>query len=129
MIFLNSASSAVALLFDLPSCGSSVKSSVHTLTQSLEYFSKSWKNIQILMNTLYIIYSNTKMLLTCLPRYLAVQNCYYTHIVDYKMRKVYRVFIKYCVFSPRIVESLPPLPSLVSTRLLMVVQKITSQKE
>jgi len=44
VIFLNSASSAAALVFDLPSGGPSVKSSVHTLTQSLEYISKSWKN-------------------------------------------------------------------------------------
>ena len=44
VIFLNSASSAVALVFDLPSGGPSVKSSVHTLKQSLGYFSNLGKN-------------------------------------------------------------------------------------
>ena len=36
--------------------------------------------------------------------------------------KSYRVFIKYCVFFPRIFESLPPLPRQHS--LLLVIQKI-----
>ena len=30
---------------------------------------------------------------------------------------MYRVFIKYCVFSPRILESLPPLPRQLSAAI------------
>ena len=40
---------------------------------------------------------------------------------------MYRVFIKYCVFSQELLKVCHP--SLVSTRLLLVVQKITSQLE
>ena len=39
-----------------------------------------------------------------------------------------RVFIKYCVFFPKILEKVCYL-SLASTRLLLVVQKITSKYE
>ena len=61
MIFLNSASSAAALMFYLPSGGSNVKSGVHTLTprenrgrSESGIFLKILEKTQYLMNTLYL---------------------------------------------------------------------------
>ena len=55
MIFLNSASSAAALVFYLPFSGPSMKSGVHTeeRPESGIYF-KIIEKIQYLMNTLYV---------------------------------------------------------------------------
>jgi len=66
VIFLNYASSAAALVFYLPSGGSSVKSGVHTLTyrqgkteegQSPDIFFIIFEKTQYLMNTLYYLYA------------------------------------------------------------------------
>ena len=54
MIFLNSPSSAAVLvMFDLPSGGQSIKSSVDTLTPREAKFGKIIEKTQYLTNTLY----------------------------------------------------------------------------
>ena len=121
MIFLNSASSAAALVFYLPFSGPSMMSSVHTERgQSPEYISKfSKKNPQYLMNTPYInIYnndtSNVKTNIFCLGLLKIQEICKIVHAAIPPFPTILPLPSPHSFSSP----FLPPLLLLVACILL-----------